>query len=222
MRLNMENASKALIMAGSVLISMLIIGSFIFMFNSLRGLDKVESTSEQITYMEEYNKKIEAFNRQVYGSELKSLANLMADYNEEHKIEDGYERVQLTVTISHEMSGAKYITNGTYDVKKFNTAVNNLEERIKWLKDPKRALKAKNKEITLDVISSMRHRELVEAFGSEEEANNASSNKLVVEYGELRTELTNFKNKEFNKPTISYSKTSGRIEKITFTDRPVT
>ena len=44
----MENASKALIMAGSVLLSLLIIGALVFMFDSLKGLKQTEATSEEV------------------------------------------------------------------------------------------------------------------------------------------------------------------------------
>ena len=59
----MENASKALIMAGSVLLALLVIGTLVFMFHSLSNLKAEEATSEEVIKLVEYNKKIETFDR---------------------------------------------------------------------------------------------------------------------------------------------------------------
>ena len=73
----MENASRALIMAGSVLLALLIIGLLVFMFNSISGLKQQEANSEQVLKLAEYNKRILTYNRELYGPELVSLANLI-------------------------------------------------------------------------------------------------------------------------------------------------
>ena len=66
----MENASRALIMAGSVLLALLIIGLLVFMFNSISGLKQQEANSEQVLKLAEYNKRILTYNRELYGPEL--------------------------------------------------------------------------------------------------------------------------------------------------------
>ena len=78
----MENASKALIIAGSVLLAMLIIGTLIFMFTNLSNLRQTEADSSTVQKLEEYNRQIELYNKaNLYGSEILSLANLIEDYN---------------------------------------------------------------------------------------------------------------------------------------------
>ncbi len=95
----MENASKALIMAGSVLLSLLVIGALIFMFNSLSGLKTEEADSDEVLKLAEYNKKIETYNRDLYGSELISLANLIDDYNK-RETNEGYKKITFKVDMS--------------------------------------------------------------------------------------------------------------------------
>ena len=56
----MENASKALIIAGSVLISMLVIAALIFTFSQVRSLRSQEQLSEQTDEVAEYNNKFNA------------------------------------------------------------------------------------------------------------------------------------------------------------------
>ena len=110
----MENASKALIMAGSVLLSMIIIGALVFMFNSLRGVKQTEASSEQARKLAEYNKKIEGFNRNIYGSEVISLANLIDDYNKRQAGLKDYGEIKITINIDENLSTTLSINKKTY------------------------------------------------------------------------------------------------------------
>ena len=97
----MENASKALIMAGSVLLAMLIIGSLVFMFQTLSNLKNTEASAEDIEKLARYNRQIETFNRDgLYGSEILSLANLIEDYNIRQSDLKGYTAITLEVYTS--------------------------------------------------------------------------------------------------------------------------
>ena len=89
----MENASKALIMAGSILIALLIIGLLVIGYNQISGLEQTKTDNDVNKKMIEYMRQFEQFNRTLYGSELLSLANLQSDYNSSEAREDvGYDR----------------------------------------------------------------------------------------------------------------------------------
>lgn len=78
----MENASKALIMAGSVLISLLIIGALLLMFNNLSSYQETDAQSTIETEVLEFNSQYETYNREnVRGSDLYSLLSKVIDYN---------------------------------------------------------------------------------------------------------------------------------------------
>ena len=53
----MENASKALIMAGGVLIALLVIGLLVFFYNNLSGLQSIEQSNDDVEAITEFNKK---------------------------------------------------------------------------------------------------------------------------------------------------------------------
>ena len=94
----MENASKALIMAGSILISVVIIGALILMFNNLGELKKTELDSESTSKLLKYEQQIEGYCRPgLYGSELVSLSNLIDDYNKRLVDFKGYTAIQLEI-----------------------------------------------------------------------------------------------------------------------------
>ena len=78
----MENASKALIMAGSVLIALMIIGALILMFSNLSSYQETDVRSERSSQVAAFNSEYETYNRtDVRGSELYSLLNKVIDYN---------------------------------------------------------------------------------------------------------------------------------------------
>ena len=83
----MENASKALIMAGGVLIALLIIGSLLLMFNNLSSYLDTNIKETRTAQIIEFNNQFETYNRtDVRGSDLYSLLNKAADYNERKSI----------------------------------------------------------------------------------------------------------------------------------------
>lgn len=78
----MENASKALIMAGSVLIALVIIGALVLTFGNLTSYQKTDTESTRSSQIVEYNSQFETYNRDdVRGSDLYSLLNKVIDYN---------------------------------------------------------------------------------------------------------------------------------------------
>lgn len=78
----MENASKALIMAGSVLIALLIIGALLLMFNNLSSYQETDTQTTREAQIIEFNNQYETYNRNnVRGSDLYSLFSRVVDYN---------------------------------------------------------------------------------------------------------------------------------------------
>lgn len=78
----MENASKALIIAASVLIALLIIGALLLMFNNLTRYQNVGKENEKEAQVIEFNNQYETYNRKnVRGSDIYSIFNRVIDYN---------------------------------------------------------------------------------------------------------------------------------------------
>lgn len=78
----MENASKALIMAGSVLIAIIIISCLVLMINNLSAYQGLQTQNEEVAQIEKFNNQYIIYNRDdVRGSDLYSLMNKVIDYN---------------------------------------------------------------------------------------------------------------------------------------------
>lgn len=133
----MENASKALIMAGSILMAILVVSLLIFGYNQLSNLEQTRENSKEVDKMAEYMKNFEQFSRVVYGSELLSLANLQQDYHYSEAREDvGYDDVEISVTIKKEISGSIFLKAGTYSIQEIAKAQKEIEKEIEQYETP--------------------------------------------------------------------------------------
>lgn len=79
----MENATRALVMAGGVLISIIIITLLILMFNNLTHYQEAENDIKFAEELAKFNNQYITYNRKnVRGNEILTLANKMISHNE--------------------------------------------------------------------------------------------------------------------------------------------
>ena len=128
----MENASKALIMAGSVLISMMVIGLLVFAYNQLSDAKQTESNIEAVEKLNSYSLRFEKYNKTIYGSELMSLANLQEDYKLTQNDKVEYENVTIKVKVSREIeaNGVTYLQPIEQSIESIYTAKDKMEKDI--------------------------------------------------------------------------------------------
>ena len=94
----MENASKALIIAGGMLIAMLIVGLLTWGYTQLSNSQAAQVTEEERQQIVDFNERFEAYNRTtVRGYQMISLSNLVYDTNARYRDEEGYTPVTITV-----------------------------------------------------------------------------------------------------------------------------
>ena len=85
----MENASKALLMAGGILIALLVIGALMLMFNQLTSYQIGKSGMEVVDSISEYNQGFTRFaDDYTKGYELITLMNKVIDNNTKEGIVD--------------------------------------------------------------------------------------------------------------------------------------
>ena len=232
----MENASKALIMAGSILIAVLIIGLLVFGYKQISDLEQTKSNVEDSEKMGDYMRKFEQFNRgkdnPFYGSELLSLANLQEDYNKTQGVETvtGYKAIKINVVITKTIPQAEYFckTTGTYSMEKILQSKNGMEAKLAEYE--KRNSKYNNKSVKY--YSTKTNKEIAEDFGidvpsyildydvPDQYFTSGNVKQLVEEiehYRSLNSEYNEFKTgKKFYCSNVKYNKDNGRIEEMTF------
>ena len=121
----MENSAKALLMAGGVLLTMLIVILLFYFKGRITEFYDEQGKIDDIANVAEFNKQFTNYERQkVYGYEIISLANMVEDYNKRHSGAEGamndekYKPISLTVSFAG--SGGKvqqqmwYSNEGTH------------------------------------------------------------------------------------------------------------
>ncbi len=212
----MENASKALIIAGSVFLSILIITALVFTFNQIGNLKKTEVSAEEEKILAQYNKKIERFNKSgLYGSEILSLANYIEDYNIRQSDLKGYKAISLNIYIKA-ISDATYFKKEKYtDYKELVNSFKNLEKEVNRLQNQQYCGETVKKLAGLTT-------EVLENYIYQYNENNSKKCKYedvkeaIDKYQAVNSELQIFKNKKFKAPNVEYDNATGRISSMTF------
>lgn len=109
----MENATKALIIAGGMLIAMLIVGLLTWGYTQIRALQQANVTEEERQQVVDFNERFEAYNKKVVrGYQMISLSNLVYDTNSRYTEEVGYTPVTIIVDgLSDENSTGEDLVN---------------------------------------------------------------------------------------------------------------
>ena len=225
----MENASKALIMAGSILIALLVIGMLVLGYRNISSLEQQKEDSEGDMSALDYMRKFEQFNRTLYGSELLSLANLQEDYNNTADVlYEGYDRIEITV-VTNGIVNSPYFVAGTFNLD----AISNDQAKIEsQLAQYEKAQKKYNNR-SVKYYSSKRNREIANDFDMNQpssmpdydiatnylETNSTTAELLqeIQEYKEISTIYNEFRTgKRFRCTNVVYNNQNGRISSMYF------
>lgn len=93
----MENAAKALTIAGTILISVLVISAVVFMYRDLTSVKRQDAENQKLQEIIDFNKSFESFDKKLNGAKMLSLANKIYDYNRRYISEDGYTPIALYI-----------------------------------------------------------------------------------------------------------------------------
>lgn len=202
----MENGSKALMMAASVLIAMAVIGLLVYGYSEIREANRLESAQKEVEQAAEFNKKYEAYMRDdLYGADILSVVNLIHDYNQRHgQDEDGYKDIDLKVEASIRNTLFRRTSYNENDLK---TILDNYNRK----KTDMLSVKYGGK--TIDQFVNMRTEELDKFKSEHPEIRNLDQ--LINEYTTLVDDMTAFKTQHFKFINVKYD-INGRIEKLTF------
>ena len=224
----MENASKALIMAGSVLVSVLIIGLLVTMFNNLSNTKSTEQEAAETESITQFNARYEAYNRKMlYGTDIISLANLVKD--DEKYNADGYSGIKVQITIKKMTNYAsKY--SSTYanlfgenkdavdisnDIENLNGDINNNKTTYFLFGLKSDGNVDKGNKLSFEAIDKKGKKEVQEI----KKVNDQDKVSEYEKYCDLKDFLKDFKRDVFKcqSNSISYDN-NGRITTMNFTD----
>lgn len=124
----MENASKALTIAGGVLIAVMLVVLVYYVFTHWGESQKMQEEELEVQRAEDFNKSYLSYEKVLYGSELLGLVNKMSDYNISDAVKyDKYDTMSISVQIK-ELSGStdNLFAKGTYNLSSITDKINDV------------------------------------------------------------------------------------------------
>ena len=231
----MENATKALEMAASVLIGVLILAALLFGYSQIAELKEIEQKNEKAKQLSDYNINFESYAKdKVYGSELLSLANEIINYNERKATEEsGYQKIELEVTMKEGIMLGQYFgaDNKTYSEEELNESYRQLSSAIKNANE--KSYGDKNIAYWSNVAGSSRTLSASSIIQLKKSLYNINEDGLTLtdselsgfiekieKYNKLINEQKDFARKTFKYvDIIEYNQGTGRVVKLTFSDK---
>lgn len=115
----MENAAKALEMAGAILLALLVIGAMVFLYRDLSSTEAQKEENQKKAQTVEFNRAYTSFEKELYGSELLSLVNKIIDYDNKIDLEQsGYTKMTMQLKVKNNYGS--FISAGTYTIDNGN------------------------------------------------------------------------------------------------------
>ena len=92
----MENAAKALSIAGGILIAVMLAVLVYYVFTHWGESQRIKQEDVEVQKVEDFNKSYLSYEKVLYGSELLGLVNKMSDYNISDDVKySGYSKMNL-------------------------------------------------------------------------------------------------------------------------------
>lgn len=200
----MENASKALLIAGGVLIAIILIGLLLTGFTIIRSNENANVKAQATKELKEFNQKFEAYNKKaLYGTDVITVMKMAIENNN---------KMETTV-------GEQYFINIVLDLTKTYTKTKKTVYRNGTTTeetDPTNAISGENyalgdwkKDGTLVMIQKVET-----TFGDSLTKKTENSDNTVYEY----SALANLKKAVFKCTGVIYDD-NGRIKQLEFTEK---
>lgn len=216
----MENASKALIIAGGILIAILIISLLVAFYDNLKELMGVEEKVELTEQVAEFNKQFDVYYRDnLYGSDILSLANKVDDYNIRQADTGEYSRLDIEVTFKNTYKDYQkneiIVKNNKYNAEDLKNIGDSLQEKINVYTTKN----VENVGKTISALSGLRTNELENLLtqcGITNERKISEIKNEINNYLSYKSTLSSIKAKTFKVKRYDYNNENGRIVLMVF------
>jgi len=220
----MENASKALIIAGSVLIALLVISLLVMFYDNIKEMMNTNEKVDLVEQVTEFNKQYDVYYRNnLHGSDILSLANKVNDYNIREAGEEGYQELTMKITFKSKTdvreNGKKLTTvihkGDTWDSKDLQLLIE--DEVFGWNSiikelETNQIYNEAGKGYTIQYFSGLRRNQLEETFKEGFPGYNKDEiQTLIDKYLSYKSALNTLKSKTFKATHFGYDDKTGRV-----------
>lgn len=116
----MENISRALLIAGGILITMLIVSLLVFARTQWGKYQKRKDDAQNSEQVAEFNERFEAYNSVITGGKMVSLVNLSEDMNNKYGEDQGYKNIIIYAKLINEDGSFPGTNDKNFEVKRHN------------------------------------------------------------------------------------------------------
>lgn len=204
----MENASKALLIAGGILLAILILSALVFMFSSVKDFSSTQEAKTLAQQTAKFNAEYDAYNKTVmYGTDIMTVVNKAVNYNQKLDTDEEEYFIDIILVLSTDF----YTTETT--VTTYANG-NRREETTKTL--PEKSLRKGTYNIKAKEGSTKINTNILEFFSQGDSSTKEENKKdrLVQIY--RYSALDNFKTTLFKCTGVTYDDITGRINSMTF------
>lgn len=225
----MENASRALVIAGGVLLSLIIIGVVMFAYRGITSLQKEKDISLSNEQVSKINEQIEKYTKKsvIYGSEVLSICNAIEDYSRKYPESEGYPKITAKIKIKADgKNDVELFFKDEYNDEEYNDEQYNSTQRLKGdydsaieTRDDKGKISMSNGKTIEELYNflktdSQKLDSYYDLYGSNDDEYNVEEIlQFLEEYEKYRNCINTFREKRF-KASVEYSNTTGIIKKI--------
>ena len=225
----MENASRALVIAGGVLLSLIIIGVVMFAYRGITSLQKEKDISLSNEQVSKINEQIEKYTKKsvIYGSEVLSIFNAIEDYSRKYPESEGYPKITAIIKIKADgKNDVELFFKDEYNDEEYNDEQYNSTQRLKGdydsaieTRDDKGKISMSNGKTIEELYNflktdSQKLDSYYDLYGSNDDEYNVEEIlQFLEEYEKYRNCINTFREKRF-KASVEYSNTTGIIKKI--------
>lgn len=219
----MENASRALVIAGGVLLSLIIIGVVMFAYRGITSLQKEKDISLSNEQVSKINEQIEKYTKKsvIYGSEVLSICNAIEDYSRKYPRSEGYPKITAIIKIKADGkdNDIKECFKDEYDG--IQSLKNDYNEAIR-IRDVNGKTTISNGKTIEELYNFLetggengdKLNSYFELYGlNDGEYNVEEILQFLEEYEKYKNCINTFREKRF-KASVEYSNTTGIIKKI--------
>ncbi len=227
----MENASRALVIAGGVLLSLIIIGVVMFAYRGITSLQKEKDISLSNEQVSKINEQIEKYTKKsvIYGSEVLSICNAIEDYSRKYPESEGYPKITAIIKIKADgKNNVELFFKDEYNDEEYNDEQYNSTQRLK--DDYDSAIETRDDKGKISMSNGKTIEELYNLLGTGGENHDKLHSyfdlylnggkhtfkdilQLLEEYEKYKNCINTFREKEF-RASVGYSNTTGIIKKI--------
>ena len=201
----MENASKALLIAGGVLVAILILGVLIVTINIVNSNQKTREKTLATEQLAEFNQKYEAYNKKALrGTDIITLMKMAIENNNKMEVADVGEQyfINIKLKLSNEYTETKTTINKKTGEKTTSDISGNLISGTISLGEWK-----KNNSLSMDKY-------VEDLFGESIVTKTEGTTETIYTY----SPLANLKKAVFKCTEIKYND-NGRIKELVFEER---